>query len=225
MNDVRKYVERLFKGHKETDQLREWKEEIISNLEAKVADLCADGMAYREALEKAVKNIENIDFLLDGNKTVYINRFWMEFFQIVTIYLLIAWIVTIPFQIVGTGIFLNIVLFIAAVLAGIIFLAMYARKQPSFRDKTAVIREAAVQRLKKWVWLVWGLFITVLLFSVTAVQFGSNFWFGYPVTIDGPYQFALLVSQYVLPLISMVIPLLVHVGEKLLQKHEVGDLV
>ncbi|ALS24093.1 MULTISPECIES: permease prefix domain 1-containing protein [Paenibacillus] len=55
-------------------QIRELKEEILSNLEAKVADLTSNGMEYYQAVSTAVEQFDHIDGLIDDNKEVYMGN-------------------------------------------------------------------------------------------------------------------------------------------------------
>jgi hypothetical protein len=105
---LKNYVDSLFIGYKESKQIRELKDEILSNLEAKVSDLSSSGMEYKQAVQIAIENMDSVDGLIDHNKKVYINRFRIEFLQIALMYSLIAWILTIPIG--GKVILLNLTL-------------------------------------------------------------------------------------------------------------------
>jgi hypothetical protein len=51
----------------------------------------------------------------------------------------------------------------------------------------------------------------------------SNLWFSRPITISGPYQFAVLAVRYCTPLLTVFIPLLVSKCYKLIDKYEVKN--
>lgn len=54
-------MDHLFRKYQPTKQIQELKVEILSNLEAKVADLTASGMAYRDAVQQVKDSIRSID--------------------------------------------------------------------------------------------------------------------------------------------------------------------
>ena len=65
MNDVKSYVESLFKDYEQTSDLQEFKEEITSNLYARIDDLKAGGMDEEEAFKKAVSELGDITSIAD----------------------------------------------------------------------------------------------------------------------------------------------------------------
>jgi hypothetical protein len=220
MNDLKSYVDNLFTGYEENNQIRELKDEILSNLEARVADLISNGMEYNQAVIKATENIDSVDYLIEDVKKVYINRLKIEFLQVGLLYSLIAWIITIPLKIVGIGVLLNFNLLLIVAVLGIIFLVLNSKKEISYLHKTSVLNNKSAMRNKKLSWLICGLFITVSTLRTTAIYFGSNIWFSRPIRIDGPYQLAEVGIGYALPFISIIIPLLFSAYLRLLQKYE-----
>lgn len=223
MSSLKAHVDNLFKGYKESRQILELKDEIFSNLEARVADLKADGMTHPQAVRAAIESIGSVDHLIDGNQTVYINRYRVELLQLALLYSLVGWIITIPPRIIGAGLLLNYLLLAVAAVTGILYVILSARKDRDYLDRTATCSIRSASRYRKLAWLIWGLFIVVSVLSVTAIHFGSNIWFGRPITISGPYQFAVLGINYALPFTSVIIPLLISESVRLMQKHEAGD--
>ncbi|AIQ13127.1 permease prefix domain 1-containing protein [Paenibacillus durus] len=223
MKHLQNYVDQLFKEHKDNKQTRELKDEILSNLEAKVADLTANGMDYTQAVKVATENIDSVELLIDGNTRVYTNRYRIEFLQVALLYFLIAWVITIPLRLVGMGILLNFFLLIVVFAVGILFFVLNSKKESHYWGKTSIYNINTVMRYRKIAWLIWGLFVTVSILGNTAVEFGSNIWFGRAINITGPYQFAVLVIRYVLPFVSIIIPLLFPAALKLIRKYEVGE--
>src|SRR5690606_38865178 len=65
MNDVKKYVDSLFKDYEQTPALQEFKDEIISNLHARIDDLKARGIDDEEAFKKAVSELGDITSIAD----------------------------------------------------------------------------------------------------------------------------------------------------------------
>jgi len=222
MNTLKSYVDDLFTGYKENKQIRELKDEILSNLEAKVADLISNGMEYNQAVIKATENIDSVDYLIEDVKKVYINRLRIELLQVGLLYSLIAWIITIPLKIVGIGVLLNSNLLLIVAVLGILFIVLNSKQEKRYLHKTSVLDIKSAMRNKKISWLICGLYITLSTLGTTAIYFGSNIWFSRPIRIDGPYQFAVLGIRYALPFISIMIPLLFSAYLGLLQKYEVG---
>ncbi|MBP1157384.1 MULTISPECIES: permease prefix domain 1-containing protein [unclassified Paenibacillus] len=223
MNRLKDHVDRLFSGYEESNQIRELKEEILSNLEAKVADLTSRGMEYHQAVSIAEEQFDHIDGLIDDNKQVYTNKVRLELLQLTLLYTLIAWILTIPLRIVGMGILLNYVLLIVAFVSGIGFLFLNMKMKRGHWNKISVWNMKSALQYNRWVWILWGLFITVVTLVTTAARFGSNIWYFRPVSITGPYQWTVLAIEYALPFISVIIPLLFSTSIKLVQKYEAGE--
>jgi hypothetical protein len=63
--DTKVYIDSLFTGYEETGALRDFKEELQSNLEDRIAHLIARGMNEGEAFEKASGELGDISALAD----------------------------------------------------------------------------------------------------------------------------------------------------------------
>lgn len=222
MNELRKYVDYLFRKYKNHRGVSDLKDEILGNLEAKVSHLMAEGLNEREAIARAKNSITKIDDLIDDNIPVSINQFRFKAFQITYIYILIAWIVTIPFSILSMGLMLNYSLFFVCLVLGIFYLFL-AKNVKRNEKKIGELNVAAFTKAKKITWLLWLLFIIVTWGYISALLFGSNIWFSRPIHIDGPYQFGILIARYALPFISIVIPLILNSCIKLIPQYEVRD--
>ncbi|MBU8878674.1 hypothetical protein BGM26_06680 [Bacillus sp. FJAT-29790] len=122
MKELKKHVDHLFRNYKNHHGIFELKEEILGNLEAKVSHLMQEGLDEKEAIAKAKTSMTKIDDLIDGNIPVWINQFQFKAFQIAYIYILIAWIVTIPFSIFRVGILINYGLLFVCLVLGIVYL-------------------------------------------------------------------------------------------------------
>lgn len=57
MHSLQIHVEKLFAKYKSSRQIEELKWEVLSNLEARVADLVADGMPLEQAVKKATDQL------------------------------------------------------------------------------------------------------------------------------------------------------------------------
>jgi len=222
MERLKKHVDSIFSKYEENKQIRELKYEVLSNLEAKVEDLTSSGMEYSEAIEKAKKSMMNIDYLIDGNKEVYINKYKLEYLQVNLIYLLIVWIITMPLAIIRGGIVINFIMLISILVIGGRYLTL-RKKISGFSQQKEYINLNNALKIKRISWGLWILFIIIYIFSLTALQFGSNIWFSRPVRIDGPYQLAIMLIKYCIPFISVIIPLHFSLAPKLILRYEVGE--
>lgn len=62
---IKKYVDDLFHGYEETPELRDFKEEITSNLHARISNLEEKGMQSNDAFTKAVAELGDITTIAD----------------------------------------------------------------------------------------------------------------------------------------------------------------
>jgi hypothetical protein len=222
MERLKKHVDSMFTKYKEDKQIKELKYEVLSNLEAKAEDLIAGGMEYSEAIETAKKSIDNIDYLIDGNKEVYINKYKLEYLQVIFLYFLIVWIITMPLAILSGGILINLIMLVSIVVIGGKYFTSRKKLSGSFNLKSRINLNWQL-KIRKIAWGLWILFITVYILFITALQFGSNIWFSRPISIDGPYQLARMLIKYSIPFISVIIPLCFNLAPKLILKYEVGE--
>lgn len=223
MESLHHHVDQLFHKYRASKQIQELKWEVLSNLEAKVADLVADGMTQDEAVRKAKANLASIDSIVGEHRRVYLRRFLGELLQLGLLYTLIAWILTMPLRIWGMGILLNYSLFASCLGLGIIYLILLGIKHRSFVQKTSRMNLRAAFLLKKTGWGLWALYITATVAFTTALHFGSNLWFSTPVRITGPYQFAKLAVGYALPFLSILIPIWLGAIPRLILKYDAGE--
>ncbi|MFM1653309.1 permease prefix domain 1-containing protein [Brevibacillus sp. B_LB10_24] len=222
MKELEEYVAGLFAGYPVTSEIKELKSEILSNLEAKVTDYMQDGMTYEEAVIRATKSIDSIDFLIDGHQRVHLYRFSLELVQMALLFVLVAWIVTIPLRIVWTGIWVNGLFTLAVAACGLIYMILLALKNSRFANAVASVDLVKLGKWRKAVWMLWGIYILVMTAFTAAVKFGSNVWFGRAIQIDGPYQFAVVSLDFALPFLSIIVPIIFHQARILAEKYEVN---
>lgn len=221
-NDLELFVERLFANQRKTKEVVELKNEVLSNLEARVSDYLENGMEYQSAISLAIHNIDDIETLIDDNQKVYSYRLRYELVQSTLIYSLLAWICTIPFRFVASGIWMNMLLLCIVILSGAAYLTM-SRYLKRYDKQTAIINAGKLTKWCKWTWWLWGAFITVMWSYTFIIQFGSDVWFGRELRIHGPYSFYVTFVPYAIPLTSILIPLLIHKASKLTTQHEVKE--
>lgn len=224
MNRVEQYVDRLFAKYKPTPRNLELKNEILSNLEAKVSDLVAQGRSCEEAVSVAIEGLEHIDHLVEDKVQLYIHRYRLDLLQTGLLYGSILWILIIPLSIFSR-IASALTMFLPLVLALLlIFYVVMSRNYSG--DQNDTIGFVKVQRsyqLHKVMWWLWGLFVLISVLMTTGIHFASNIWFQRPIVIRGPYHLAEIATQYILPLLMVCIPLLARVNLKLIDRHKAGD--
>ncbi len=223
MESLQYHVDRLFQKYRGSKQIEELKWEVLSNLEAKVADLVANGLSLDEAVKKAKANLPSIDSIVGERRKVYILPLLQELLQFGLLYGLIAWIVTMPLRIWGMGIFLNYSLFAICILMGIVYLILLRFNRPVSSHQLTSMNVRSAFLLRKTGWMLWVLYIVGTLVFTTALHFGSNLWFSTPVNLTGPYQFANIGVAYALPFLSILIPLWLHAFPRLILKYDAGE--
>lgn len=225
---LRRYVDDLFRNYKPNRQIQDLKAEILSNLEAKVEDLTASGIPYPQAVRQATADIQRVDVLIDGRRTVAINRLWIELVRDGVLLTLMAWILTIPFTVLRLGVQTNLLLMGLSVAGSILYFAVYfiltQWQGGRYMATVKTVRYDAAMKRRTMVWVLWGCFMVAVTLTNAAVTFGSNIWFARPFILDGPYQLAVLVTRFGLPFVSIIVPLLFHRIPVLILKHEVEEV-
>lgn len=217
MTDLEKYIDELFRHQRLTPEVRDLKEEILSNMVAKRDDLIAQGFDESAATEKAKESLSSIDSLIDGNQLTYISRYHVDCLQTVLLNCIIFWILSLPLLFVQYAIFSYM-----GPLLTFIFGVLYFGQRRKQSHAVAVFSIAASERRKKLVWAGWGLFFLVWIGVMAAVTFGSNIWFGRPLNISGPYQLANILARFYLPLLTILLPITVGSFTKILLKNRKG---
>ncbi|MBM7715472.1 cation transport ATPase [Bacillus thermophilus] len=212
MNELKEYVDFPFSTYKNGPSVSDLKEEMLGNLKDKAVHMQQRGWDEKEAIQAAKNSIESVDNLIDGNVSVHLNRFCFQAFQWAFLYLTIAWIATIPMVMIHMGSVAHAFLFLICLAMGAVYM-FFAKKQ--HQPKVGQINVKAMRKVEKIIWMLWGLYVCVISGYMAAVEFGSNIWFLRAAAIDGPYQFGLLISQFVLPLFSIIVPLTFRTWVKL----------
>lgn len=223
MKELESYVDNLFKDYKGTRESRELQEEILSNLEARVSDYMQNGMSREEAVNLAAKNIQAIDYIIDGNVRIYQNKYKLDLMQSVLMNVLIAWILTIPLRMVQSGVLVNSLFTIALILSSLIYIVKYTKKESEDLNVITIVDIKKMLKFKRAAWICWIIFILLITLYTTALRFGSNIWFHRSIRFDGPYQFAIVIISYIVPLLTIIVPLIVNKAFSLLGKYEVKD--
>lgn len=218
--DLEIFVDRLFSGHRKTKAVLELRDEVLSNLEAKVEDYLQEGMEYSRAVSLAIRDIEPVEHLIDHYQTVNLTAYRLDLAQHALLYFLTAWIITLPARFLSPGEIANNMLAFFAAASGM-FLIAQVRKSKVEPPRTGSVNAVKLRRLSRMVWLLWWLFAAVVTLFTLMVRFGSNVWFARSPYISGPYELFELGISILLPLLTVVIPLLFWRADKQLVKYEV----
>lgn len=219
MDELKRYVERLFAHTRHSNSIKDLKDEIYSNMLAKKQDLIQQGRPEQEAIAEAKESITSVDELIDGMQLTYVNRFKADCAQTAFLYSVILWILNIPMILLHAGTF-SFVAFLTMVAVGIGYFSLRKRNT----DELVFLQADQYLRMAKTAWLVWGIFFAVCVICITSLQFGSTLWFGRSIEVTGPYQFGLLALRYYIPLVSILIPLSISSFPKLCSKYEGSNI-
>ena len=96
MTDLEKYVDELFRHQRLTPEVRDLKEEILSNMVAKKNDLMAQGFDETAAAEKAKESLPSVEPLIDKSQLTDIGKYRTECLQTTFLNCIIFWILSLP---------------------------------------------------------------------------------------------------------------------------------
>ncbi len=224
---ITRHVNRLFAHAPDTLDNRELQEEIHSNLAARIDDYISQGMNEERAFETAIQHINGMDEVMSDHRRVQRVPYWTALLQSALIYSLIAWIINIPMRVLMQGTAINNLLMLVSFLVGgayVLYMLTNRTNDPATSVKTTVIRILVLVQWNRRIWWLWVAFVLVLWGTEAALRFGSNIWFNRPIQVDGPYQFAVIVIAFAVPLLSVIIPLVVHRAYRIISKYEVSDV-
>lgn len=213
MIEINEYVDGLFRHQHLTPEVKDLKEEILSNMLAKRDDLIAQGFDADSAAEKAKESLSAIDCLIDGNQLTDIGKYHLECAQTLLLNSILFWIFSLPLLFTGYAAF-SYMGFMLVFLFGCTYLWRKSKNTSSF----VFLSVTASKRRQKMAWIVWALFFFVAAGTMAALTFGSDIWFGRPLTIRGPYQMANIAVRFYLPLLTIIIPITFSNFSKILQK-------
>lgn len=219
MDELERYVNTMFRRQKDTAEVRELKEEILSNMQAQKMDLMAQGMSEAQAIRKVKESLTSLDGLVEDQQLTWVDRYHADCLRSMLLSSVLFWILSLPGLMVNKWIARDTVVLGCG--ATVICAVLYIIQKCMKKDCTEILVVSDSRRRTKLVWMVWGLFVAVVLLSGVAVHFVSNIWFHRPVHIhiDGPYQLAAMVLPIYLLLLTALIPLTVAGFTRLLQKH------
>ncbi|MFB8372348.1 permease prefix domain 1-containing protein [Paenibacillus taichungensis] len=224
---ITRHVNRLFNHAQGTLANQELKEEIHSNLAARIEDYMEQGMDEEQAFQTAIQHVAGMEQIMSDHRRVQRVPYWTAVLQSVLIYSLIAWIITIPMRVMVQGTTINNLLMIMSVIVGGVYVFYMLKNKNTSTDSedTTVIRTPVFLQWTRRVWWLWVGLIVVLWGTQAALRFGSNIWYSRPIQVEGPYQFAVIAIAFAIPLLSIIIPLIVQRAYRIVGKYEVGDVI
>lgn len=202
MKDLKEYVEELFRHQHLTPEVKDLKEEILSNMIAKRDDLIEQGFDEDTATKKAKESLPAVDYLIEGNQLTDISKYRLECAQTVLLNCIIFWIFSLPLLFTSFHTFAYLGFWLTA---GFGIFYLWQRKQPL--NTVAFLSITMSKRRQRIAWIVWGLFFAVCFGITMAISFGSDIWFGRPFHISGPYQMADIAARVYLPLLTIIVPI------------------
>lgn len=218
MTDLQKYVDSLFRHQQVTPEIKDLKEEIVSNMIAKRDDLIAQGLDAESATEKAKESLSGVDFLIEGNQLTDVSKYHDECTQTVLLNCIIFWILSLPLLFTRYALVCYMGLALVIV-SGCVYISS---RKPSV-STVAYFSVTASKRRRTMAWTIWSFFFLVAAGTMVAVTFGSNIWFGRPLNITGPYQMANIAVRFYLPLLTIMVPITFSNFVRILLKNRKGQ--
>ncbi|MFJ2046006.1 permease prefix domain 1-containing protein [Paenibacillus taichungensis] len=224
---ITRHVDHLFIHAQDTLANQELKEEIYSNLAARIEDYMEQGMDEEQAFQTAIQHVAGMEQIMSDHRRVHRVPYWTAVLQSALIYSLIAWIITIPMRVMVQGASINNLLMIMSVIVGgaYVFYMMKNKNTSTDPEDTTVIRTPMFLQWTRRVWWLWAGLIVVLWGTQAALRFGSNIWYSRPIQVEGPYQFTVIAIAFAIPLLSIIIPLIVQRAYRIVSKYEAGDVI
>ena len=217
MIDLQKYIDGLFRHQRLTPEVKDLKEEILSNMIAKRDDLIAQGLSAEKATEKAKESLSAIDYLIDGNQLTDVGKYHLECMQTLLLNCIIFWIFSLPLLFTHYALTSYIGL-LCVIISGCAYILSKDKKE----NVIAFLLLSASEHRKKVAWTIWSAFFLVAVGTMAALTFGSDIWFGRPLNITGPYQMANIAVRFHLPLLTIIIPITISSFSKILLKCRKG---
>jgi hypothetical protein len=218
MDELKKYIDDLFAHQQLNTKVKDLKDEIYSNMLAKKQDLISQGLSEDEAIIRVKADIPTIDNIIEGNQITYINRFKTECSQTLLLAGVILWILSMPTIILNEA-FFSFLAFWVMIIFGIYYLVIKKNNQ----NEMVFINVDRYKKIRKMAWLIWFIYFTVCIGTVSGIIFGSNIWFSRPVQISGPYQFAVIAVKYYIPVSTVLLPIAIGSFPKILARNERKD--
>lgn len=162
--------------------------------------------------------VSTVDGLLDDQQNISVERYRMVCTQTVWLCCILFWIFTLPQLFIGyelpstMGLILSVAVFV--------FYPLFWLLHPVKVETRSLAAARRRSVLTSW---VWGVFYAMSALSMAAVTFGSNLWYGTPVSFEGPYQWDSVISRFYVPLLTMFIPIAVGRFASLLPRYRMEE--
>ena len=119
MTELKEYVDGLFRHQYLTPELKDLKEEILSNMTAKRDDLLEQGIDAELAAEMAKKSLTSIDSLVDGNQLTDLGKYRFECAQTLLLHCILFWIFSLPLLLTACALISYLGLLLTVISGGI----------------------------------------------------------------------------------------------------------
>lgn len=217
LKEVQAYIETLFVYQKKTPQSAEMKEKLLDCMTRKINELISQGQTGIQAFHTIKRSISAEEWLLNGNQLTDMAGYKTQCLYYILLNCVLFWIFTLPLLFTKYALISFIGLVATIILA--ISYAITLKKSKS-AEKVALISVSENGKRRKVAWIIWSVFALVYILAVALVLFGSNLWFGRPVEISGPYEFANIAVHFYIPLLTVFIPITFHCLTKTLPEFE-----
>ena len=217
MIDLQKYIDGLFRHQRLTPEVKDLKEEILSNMIAKRDDLIAQGLSAEKATEKAKESLSAIDYLIDGNQLTDVGKYHLECMQTLLLNCIIFWIFSLPLLFTHYALTSYIGL-LCVIISGCAYILSKDKKE----NVIAFLLLSASEHRKKVAWTIWSAFFLVAVGTMAALTFGSDIWFGRPLILPRSEPRANIAVRFHLPLLTIIIPITISSFSKILLKCRKG---
>jgi hypothetical protein len=217
MDDLERYVNVLFADYAAVPAAQRLRIDMLNQLLLKKEALQISGLGEQEAIQEVLSGLDDFGAPAEGNLLIYINLFYHQTLHDMLLWLLAAFVMSVPLLVLGRPLFS--ILFLAAVAAAAFF---YLRHNQADWQAVAFVDSGDLLRRIRRVWMLALAAMAVWLLVAAAVSFGSES-IAIPVAGSGPYRTALLLARFYPGFLLLFVPLVFATQGKALFACEVGN--
>lgn len=225
MKELERYVKQLFRQQADTAEMRDLKEEILSNMQAQKADLMAQGLSEDEAIRQVKNSLPSLDGLVEDQQLTWVDRYHTDCLRAMLLTSIVYWILILPTQVLSwaqSNWFFQAKWYLLFGMVITLILAVAYWIQKSLHQDRAERRAISECRRKvALVWKFWGALVAVILLTEIGVYWASDIWFHRPLHlphINGPWSLAVTLLPFYLLALTALVPLTAAQFPKMLQK-------
>lgn len=219
MKELERYVKQLFRQQADTAEMRDLKEEILSNMQAQKADLMAQGLSEDEAIRQVKNSLPSLDGMVEDQQLTWVDRYHTDCLRATLLSSIVYWILILPTQVLTWAQSKWYLLFGVGIT--LIFAVAYWVQKSLHQDRAELRTISECRRKVDLVWKFWGALVAVMLLTGMGVYWASDIWFHRPLhlpRINGPWSLALTLLPFYLLALTALVPLTVAQFPKMLQK-------